>query len=485
MKKTKMIMSGVTAAVICAALFSGCGSEKTNNPAPETTASETEISSAETTAQTTAENAEESAGSGYNILVKDENGSPVEGVTVQFCSDTECVLGFSGADGIASFDYPEGTYTVHILEVPDGFAEDDGEYNAASGTTEIVLKAAATKTDTDPDTVEIPEYGMNFTMPDGYKPENTKGTIQPSAETNSMSNPFIGSVTIRYEAVSEEDQPEFIEYSDAWFDALEAGEEPPTPPRPHWDDWGGMSGYVYSIYVIDSGYSEDDIRNCIKESMRDEENPKLVEKIHSEENADYYLVQYSRVDAEDERYRENMGDMYEEYAAFCADRDTFLSAFTFYPRVPSQYKEKELGDTLSLETTDLDGNPVSTKDLFADHKVTMINVWATWCDACKKELPELGDMAKEFEEKGCQIVGLVYDTNKEEKIPEAKQILADRDCEFLNLTAPDNIREILPTNSLPVTYFVDSEGKIIGEIVKGAHLDRYPEVLEDCLAAME
>ena len=71
------------------------------------------------------------------------------------------------------------------------------------------------------------------------------------------------------------------------------------------------------------------------------------------------------------------------------------------------------------------------------------------------------------------------------KIPDAKQILADRNCEFINLVAPDNIREILPTNSLPITYFVDSEGKIIGEAVKGAQLKRYPEVLDECLAAME
>ena len=39
----------------------------------------------------------------------------------------------------------------------------------------------------------------------------------------------------------------------------------------------------------------------------------------------------------------------------------------------------------------------------------MINMWATWCDPCKEELPALAKMAEEYKQKGGQIIGLCLD----------------------------------------------------------------------------
>ena len=79
----------------------------------------------------------------YLVLVTDEDGTPVPGVKVQFCSDTECILGETGDDGTAGFDREAGTYTIHILQPPEGYAADDTEYAAplTPGTTTIVLHA--------------------------------------------------------------------------------------------------------------------------------------------------------------------------------------------------------------------------------------------------------------------------------------------------------------------------------------------------------
>nr|MCR5844206.1 hypothetical protein [Oscillospiraceae bacterium] len=52
----------------------------------------------------------------YRVHVTDGT-NPVEKVTVQFCSDTACLIGKTNADGYASFDQPAGAvYTVHILK---------------------------------------------------------------------------------------------------------------------------------------------------------------------------------------------------------------------------------------------------------------------------------------------------------------------------------------------------------------------------------
>ena len=78
----------------------------------------------------------------YQVLVTDQAGRPVPGATVQFCSETECVLAVTGDDGLASFEQPAGSYTVHLLKVPEGYAADDTEYPAPPqpGLVTIVLK---------------------------------------------------------------------------------------------------------------------------------------------------------------------------------------------------------------------------------------------------------------------------------------------------------------------------------------------------------
>ena len=54
----------------------------------------------------------------YEVLVNDTAGKPVAGVTIQFCSDTECTLGTTNENGIAVFEKEAGSYTVHVLKMP-------------------------------------------------------------------------------------------------------------------------------------------------------------------------------------------------------------------------------------------------------------------------------------------------------------------------------------------------------------------------------
>ena len=87
----------------------------------------------------------ENPGNVYRAVVSDEAGKPVEDVGVQLCSDELCMSARSDAQGIAVFkNAQEGVYTVHVGNVPDGFAEDDTEYAAPEtyGDIVIVLKTA-------------------------------------------------------------------------------------------------------------------------------------------------------------------------------------------------------------------------------------------------------------------------------------------------------------------------------------------------------
>ena len=84
-------------------------------------------------------------GNVYRVIVNDESGAAVQGAMIQFCSDAMCMMGETDADGIAAFEnQEEGSYTVHVYSVPDGFAEDETVYPAPEtyGDVAITLKAA-------------------------------------------------------------------------------------------------------------------------------------------------------------------------------------------------------------------------------------------------------------------------------------------------------------------------------------------------------
>ena len=144
-----------------------------------------------------------------------------------------------------------------------------------------------------------------------------------------------------------------------------------------------------------------------------------------------------------------------------------------------------LGKTLEFETTDLEGNVVKSEELFAAHAVTMVNIWATWCDPCKAEMPELGDLARriEAEEKDAAIVGICYDADEE--LEACKEILAERNVEYLNLLPFDNMDDKLYLSTLPTTIFVNRDGVILLVPIEGvpSDLSRYEQLIDAFIGA--
>ena len=76
---------------------------------------------------------------------------------------------------------------------------------------------------------------------------------------------------------------------------------------------------------------------------------------------------------------------------------------------PGQSEAAKTAGILSdFSTTDLDGN-AADESIFAEYKLTMVNIWATFCGPCISEMPELGELASEYADKGMRVVGLVTD----------------------------------------------------------------------------
>lgn len=119
-----------------------------------------------------------------------------------------------------------------------------------------------------------------------------------------------------------------------------------------------------------------------------------------------------------------------------------------------------IGKRVSFESTDLDGNTVMSKELFADNKITLVHYWGTYCVPCVEELPKLSVMHSSLRNKGCGVVGVVIDG--EQATEKVKSLLADHETTYPTVFFTDEMREWMDaTGVVPTTYFVDSEGTVL------------------------
>ena len=177
------------------------------------------------------------------------------------------------------------------------------------------------------------------------------------------------------------------------------------------------------------------------------------------------------------------GGYYEEFISLTENADKVKESVKLTGGVEFTIPKElsEAGTGIHFETADLDGNSVDSSDLFAGHTITMINLWATWCGPCISELPDLEELNQEYLKKNCQIIGIVTDANKAEKITKAKEILAEKGVTYTNLASFDELSELLPQDVWPTSYFVDENGCLVGEPITGKKPDQYQKMLEELL----
>lgn len=144
-----------------------------------------------------------------------------------------------------------------------------------------------------------------------------------------------------------------------------------------------------------------------------------------------------------------------------------------------------IGKTLRFETTDVDGNPVKSEDIFKENDITMINIWATWCGNCVRELAELSEMNERLAEKNVAVIGICTDADT--KLDACRALISENGVKYRNLLPFDGIEEALELTAYPTSYFVSSEGTILSLPFKGAPMEMsaYEEVINRLLADEE
>jgi peroxiredoxin len=117
---------------------------------------------------------------------------------------------------------------------------------------------------------------------------------------------------------------------------------------------------------------------------------------------------------------------------------------------------------------DLKGNPI-TLSSFLGKKIVMLDFWATWCGVCKREMPVLEKVYKEYKGKGVEFLGVTLDENIVQitKIIESKGVTYPT---LIDLGARVATEVYQLAGPIPLKVVIDKKG-----IVRYSHVGDYPE----------
>lgn len=110
------------------------------------------------------------------------------------------------------------------------------------------------------------------------------------------------------------------------------------------------------------------------------------------------------------------------------------------------------------EGTTLDGETLSLADLRGE--VVMLNVWATWCAPCIREMPALQAFHERYADRGVRVVAASVDRGS--AAGEVRRFLEDHGIGFTVLLDPDQrVMSRFRTIGVPETFLIDRDGTIV------------------------
>ena len=94
-------------------------------------------------------------------------------------------------------------------------------------------------------------------------------------------------------------------------------------------------------------------------------------------------------------------------------------------------------------------------------KVVLLNFWATWCPPCRKEMPDLGTLYRQFKDRGLVILAV-----SDEDAGKVRPFIAEQKVTYPILLDPGRkVNELFQIEGIPKTFVYDRSGKLVAQSI--------------------
>jgi thiol-disulfide isomerase/thioredoxin len=110
----------------------------------------------------------------------------------------------------------------------------------------------------------------------------------------------------------------------------------------------------------------------------------------------------------------------------------------------------------AFTATDLDGRRISSAE--GSGKVMLVNFWATWCNPCRQEIPELIALQEKYKDQ-LLILGVSVDEGPPEEV---RKFVAEQRINYPVVMATPELNKVFPRpDAVPTTFVLDREGRVV------------------------
>jgi peroxiredoxin len=154
------------------------------------------------------------------------------------------------------------------------------------------------------------------------------------------------------------------------------------------------------------------------------------------------------------------------------------SADAILKNIQQQEADKQIQRSLVIgakfpdfDEQDIAGKPLSVSSYKG--KVVLIDFWATWCAPCVYELPNVIKAYEKYHDKGFEIIGVSMDQDKEKE--GLKTYTKNKNMTWQQYSDGkgwgNKLAQRYGIASIPATFLLDGDGKIIARDLRGDALD--------------
>lgn len=172
--------------------------------------------------------------------------------------------------------------------------------------------------------------------------------------------------------------------------------------------------------------------------------------------------------------KEEVVAMYDKYDEGYKNSTVAKAIKTSFDQVPDS--PVKIGDKApEFSANSPEGKAISLKESLG--KITIIDFWASWCQPCRIENPNVVALYKKYHDKGLNIIGVSLDEDGDKwKEAIAKDMLTWN--QISNLQGwKEEIAASYGVKSIPATFLVDDKGVVIARNLRGKKLEQKVEEL--------